>query len=306
MGGEVRTASGRHPPEHVRFNNHQQESPHEQNHPKRPVTAGVLEADRPGRGGLGPDGGGRPPRPCRGKQHHPGGPDRVRRPGHGRGGQCHVGQGRPGQAGGDGRRLREPPEEQYRKPEQTIPQAGRRAAGPAVHRLRRVPEGDGLSEARRHRDFRHAAGVPLGTLRLRHPEGAERLHGEAADGGRSDFAQDDQARRRGDGEEPQGGGGLDVPPQPGARGAGQAHPRRPDRRHHPDARLPDARTDRGLCVAAETARRQRSALPGAAIPQLPVGGGRVLQRFQHPHHRPVRLDEERLAGQGPGPGRPPL
>ena len=88
--------------------------------------------------------------------------------------------------------------------------------GPPVRRLRRLPEGDGLPEAGRHRDLRHAAGVPLGAFHLRHPEGAERLHGEAADRGRPDVPQDVRAGRRGDGEEPQGGRGLDVPAQPRA------------------------------------------------------------------------------------------
>ena len=41
-------------------------------------------------------------------------------------------------------------------------------------------KGDGLPEAGRHRDLRHAAGVPLGPFHLRHRKGPERLHGEAA------------------------------------------------------------------------------------------------------------------------------
>ena len=48
------------------------------------------------------------------------------------------------------------------------------------------------------------------------------------------------------------------------------------------------------------------AVADAAVPQLPVGQRRVFQRLLHPHHRPLLLDEERLAGQGPGAGRPPL
>ena len=65
--------------------------------------------------------------------------------------------------------------------------------GPQVHRLRRLQEGDGLPEAGRRGDLRHAAGLPLGPLRLRHREGPERLHGEAGHGRRPDHAQD--ARR---------------------------------------------------------------------------------------------------------------
>ena len=42
------------------------------------------------------------------------------------------------------------------------------------------------------------------------------------------------------------------------------------------------------------------------LSQFPLGQRRELQRLLHPHHRPPRLDEERLAGQGPGAGRPPL
>ena len=54
--------------------------------------------------------------------------------------------------------------------------------------------------------------------------------------------------RGGDGEEPQGRRGLDVPPQPGAAGTAQAHPGRRDWRHHPHARLPDARAGR-VCAS---------------------------------------------------------
>ncbi len=117
-------------------------------------------------------------------------------------------------------RLRVPEEESEGK----LRQQGRRAAGSPILRLRRLPEGDGLPEAGRHRDLRHAAGVPLGAFRLCHPEGAERLHGKAADGRWPDVPQDAQARRRGDGEEPQGGRGIDVPSQPRARATGPAHP----------------------------------------------------------------------------------
>ena len=79
-----------------------------------------------------------------------------------------------------------------------VRRSGRRAQGASVRRLRRLPEGDGLPEAGRHRDLRHAAGFPLGAFRLRHPEGTERLHGEAADRGRPDVPQDAETGRRGE------------------------------------------------------------------------------------------------------------
>ena len=89
-----------------------------------------------------------------------------------------------------------------------------------VHRLRRLPEGDGLPEAGRRGHLRHAAGLPLGAFHLRHREGPQRLHGEAAHGRRPHFPPDAEARRGGVGQEPQGGRGLDVAPQPGAAGTG--------------------------------------------------------------------------------------
>ncbi len=175
------------------------------------------EEYRPGRRRHGPGGLDGPARPCRREQHDPSGPDRLRRPRHRRGGRCLVGQERSRQAGGHGRRLPGSPRRQLWLHQAAVRRSGRRARGPPVRRLRRLPEGDGLPEAGRRRDLRHAAGLPLGAFRLRHPEGAERLHGEAADGRRPDVPQDVQAGRRGDGEEPQGGRGIDVPAQPRAR-----------------------------------------------------------------------------------------
>ena len=55
-----------------------------------------------------------------------------------------------------------------------------------------------------------------------------------------------------------------------------------------------------LQVAAQAGRHQRPGVPDPALPQLPVGQRRLLQRLLHPHHRPSLLDEERLAGQGAG------
>ena len=112
------------------------------------------------------------------------------------------------------------------------------------------------------------------------------------------------ARRR-RGQKPQSRGGLDVPSQPGDAGTGPPHPGRRNRRHHPAARLPDARPG-GSCSLAEAAGHQRIALADSALPQLPLGQRRLLQRLLHPPRGPSLLDEERLAGQGPGAGRTPL
>ena len=112
--------------------------------------------------------------------------------------------------------------------------------------------------------------------------------------------------RRGGGQEPQGGRGLDVPSQPRHAGTGQAHPGRRDRRHHPHARLPHARARRIVLSLPKPAGITERGLPDPALPQLHLGQRRLLQRLLHPHHRSLLLDEERLAGQGPGAGRPPL
>ncbi len=162
--------------------------------------------------------------------------------------------------------------------------AGGRAAGPQVHRLRRLQEGDGLPEAGRHRDSDDAAGVPLVPVRLRHREGAERVHGEARDGGRPDQPQDAQAGRGCDGQEPEGRRGADVPSQPGAAGAAQAHPGRRDRRRHPNARLPDARAGRARVPDQVAGQPERIAVAGPALPRVPVGQRRLLQRLLHPPH----------------------
>ena len=181
------------------------------------------------------------------------------------------------------------------------------AAGPQVHRLRRLQEGDGLPEAGRHCDLDHAAGVPLGAFRLRHREGPERVHGEAGDGGRPDQPQDAQAGRGGGGQEPEGRRGSDVPSQPGAAGTAQAHPGRRNRRHHPHARLPDARAGR-----ARPSQTKWPGDPSELLWQIQhfhsflwASGGCYSDFYIH-HHRPSLLDEERLAGQGPGAGRTPL
>ena len=59
-------------------------------------------------------------------------------------------------------------------------------------------------------------------------------------------------------------------------------------------------------IAAQAGRYYRSGLSDPPLPQLPLGQRRLLQRFLHPHHRPMLLDEECLAGPGPGDRRPAL
>ena len=59
-------------------------------------------------------------------------------------------------------------------------------------------------------------------------------------------------------------------------------------------------------VAPKPEQHQRTGIADPAVPQLPLGQRRVLQRFQHPHHRPPLLDEKRVAGQGAGRGRAAL
>ena len=107
----------------------------------------------------------------------------------------------------------------YDKLEEAVRRQGRRARGSQVRRFRRLPEGDGLPQAGRHRDLRHAAGLPLGAFRLRHREGPERLHGEAADGRRPHLPPDARTGQEGVGEEPQGGRRPDVAPRPALAGS---------------------------------------------------------------------------------------
>ena len=57
---------------------------------------------------------------------------------------------------------------------------------------------------------------------------------------------------------------------------------------------------------AEAGRHLRCGVSNPPLPQLPVGQRRLLQRLLHPHHRPLLLDERRLAGAGPGVRRPAL
>ena len=131
----------------------------------------------------------------------------------------------------------------------------RRPAGPAVRRLRRLQAGDGLPQARRRRDLRHAAGVPLGPLRVRDREGAQRLHGKAPlrrrrrpAGGCSKLGEEATAKNL------KVGVGL---MSRHARPLQELHKRiadGADRRHHPDARLPHARPRRHVPLHAQARR----------------------------------------------------
>ena len=50
----------------------------------------------------------------------------------------------------------------------------------------------------------------------------------------------------------------------------------------------------------ETGERSRRRIPDSPLPCLPVGERRTVQRLFHSPHRPPLLDEECLAGKGPG------
>ena len=106
------------------------------------------------------------------------------------------------------------PRNSCRKPEEGFPEPSRCAGGPAVCRFRRLPEGHGLPQAGRHCHICHAAGVPLGAFCLCHPEGAERLHGEATDGGWSDFPPHDPSSPPRHRRRTSRWRGPDVPSQP--------------------------------------------------------------------------------------------
>ena len=166
-----------------------------------------------------------------------------------------------------------------------------------------------MPQAGRHSDSDHPAGVPLGPVHLRHRERAERVHGEAGHGGRPDHA----ARcsswpRTATRQEPEGRRGTDVPSQPGA--AGSWH-----KRIH-DGEIGDIILMRGYRMHGPV-RVMRSRPSGPASPSellwqvrhfhafLWASGGCFSDFYIH-HHRSSVLDEERLAGQGPGPRRTAL
>ena len=110
--------------------------------------------------------------------------DRLWRTRRRRGGERLIRQARPCQAGRYGGRLPGTPCDRPEQVAAAFPEPGRRAARSPVSRLRRLSECDGLFEAGRYRHLRHAAGVSLGALHLRDPEGPERLYGKAAHGRR--------------------------------------------------------------------------------------------------------------------------
>ena len=162
----------------------------------------------------------RPARPRGREQHDPGGPDRLRRPGHRRGGQRPVRQERPDQAGGHGRRLRGPAQRAATTNlQEAVRRPGRRARGPQVPRLRRLPEGDGLPEAGRRGDLRHArrpsAGSTSPTPSRRASTSSWRSRSRWTARPR---ARCSQLAEEADEEEPQGGRGPDGPPLPGPAG----------------------------------------------------------------------------------------
>ena len=89
----------------------------------------------------------------------------------------------------------------------------------------------------------------------------------------------------------------------GLAGIARAHPGRRDRRHHRSCAA-TACTGRSGRRSRPSGRAARANCSGRfAFSQLHLGQRRLLQRLLHPHHRSSLLDEERLAGQGPGPGR---
>ena len=119
------------------------------------------------------------------------GAGRLRRARRRRGRQRAAVAERPDQAGRHGRRLsRTARRGATTALKRAAQRASGRARGPQVHRLRRLPEGDGLPAAGRRRNLCHAAGLPLGAFHLCDPKGPQRLHGKAGHGRRPDLAQD--------------------------------------------------------------------------------------------------------------------
>ena len=113
--------------------------------------------------------------------------------------------------------------------------------------------------------------------------------------------QDVRAGRRVEEEEPEGRRRPDVPALQGPAGTVRPHQGRRDRRHHHAAGLSHERSGRLSCfTGAQAEGRQRAAVADRAVPQLPVGQRRLLQRLLDPQHRRMLLDERRLADQGAG------
>ncbi len=110
--------------------------------------------------------------------------------------------------------------------------------------LRRIQAGDGLPEAGGCGDLCDAAGVSVGAFSIRDCQGAERVYGEAAIVGWGGQPPIIEAGGGGDGQEFEGGRGIDVAARPADAGDAEAHRRWRDWRHRDDARLSDARAGR--------------------------------------------------------------
>ena len=102
-------------------------------------------------------------------------------------------------------------ENSYRNVSGGVRRQGRRARGSPLRRLRRLQEGDGLPASPATWSSWPRRPRFAGSFRLRHPEGPQRLHGEADHGGRPQHAKDAQAGRGVGQEEPQGRRRPDVP-----------------------------------------------------------------------------------------------
>ena len=179
-------------------------------------------------------------------------------------------------------------------------------ARPQVPRLRRLQEGDGLPQAGRRGDFRHAAGLPLGAFRLRHRRRASTSSWRSRSPSTArPRARCSSWRRSRTKKNLKVGVGLMVRH---CKGRQELHERingGRDRRHHRYC-APTAWAARPAPPVRKPEGHEGTALPDAAVPRLPLGQRRPVQRLLHPPDRRVLLDEGRLAGQGPRPRRPPL
>ena len=195
----------------------------------------------------------------------------------------------------------------YKNITEHLADQGRRSRRSQVHRLRRLQEGDGLPAAGRRRHLRHAAGLPLGALRLRHRERA------STSSWRSRSRWTAPAPRR-------------CWPWPSSRrqknlkvGVGlmcrhcEARGELYDRIK--DGQIGDIVLLRAYRMAGPTGsafagrsrrRHQRIAVSDQAVSRFPLGQRRLLQRLPDPQHRRMLLDEGRLARRGQGLRRPAL
>ena len=270
--------------------------------PKPSATAATFpQDDGHGGHGLSPGGRGHSRGPCRGRQHDPRGPGRLRRPRHRRAGNALSTKPK-------GRSSSSPWPTFSRTGSTSSYETLKKATADKVD----VPEdrkfigfdgyqeGDGLPEAGRRGDPRHSAGLSLGALHLRDPEGPatsswrsrSRVDGPTT---RKMLALGEEAEE----EEPQGRRRPDVPPLRGPRGAVRAASRTA-RSATCSCCGPIARPARRLSTYAAQARRhQRADVPDQEVPRVPLGQRRLLQRLPDPQHRRVLLDEGRLAGLRP-------